>query len=293
MSSRRVIVIGGGLVGLATAFKLGQAQPDASITVLEKEASVCMHQSGHNSGVMHTGLYYKPGSAKAKLSVWGIREMTAFCEENGIPHDICGKLVVATDESEIPRLRDLMDRGTQNGLQGLQWLTPEQMREVEPNVGGVAGLRVPQTGIVDYPRVGEVLVGKIQAQGSKVVTNAQVTHLLARDKGWVAETPVGECEADYIVNCAGLHCDVVSEMAGEKREVRILPFRGEYYKIKPERDSLVRHLIYPVPDPRFPFLGVHFTRMIHGGIEAGPNAVLAFAREGYRKTDFNPGDLFD
>lgn len=293
MSSRRVIVIGGGLVGLATAFKLGQAQPDASITVLEKEASVCMHQSGHNSGVMHTGLYYKPGSAKAKLSVSGIREMTAFCEENGVPHQICGKVVVATDASEIPRLRDLMDRGTQNGLQGLEWLTPEQMREIEPNVGGVAGLRVPQTGIIDYARVCDVLVDKIRAQGSKVVTGARVTRLAARTSGWVAETPVGEFEADYLVNCAGLHCDRVSEMAGEKREVRILPFRGEYYKLKPERESLVRHLIYPVPDPQFPFLGVHFTRMIHGGVEAGPNAVLAFAREGYQKTQINPLDLAD
>src|SRR5512142_1350049 len=172
MSSRRVIVIGGGLVGLATAFKLGQAQPDASITVLEKEASVCMHQSGHNSGVMHTGLYYKPGSAKAKLSVSGIREMTAFREENGVPHQICGKLVVATGAHELPRLRDLLDRGTQNGLQGLEWLTPEQMREIEPNVGGVAGLRVPQTGIIDYARVCDVLVDKIRAQGSTDVPGA-------------------------------------------------------------------------------------------------------------------------
>lgn len=293
MSSRRFIIIGGGLVGLATAFRLGQAQPEAIITVLEKEASVCMHQSGHNSGVMHTGLYYKPGSAKAKLSVSGIREMTAFCEENGIPHDICGKLVVATDENEIPRLRDLMDRGTQNGLQGLQWLTPEQMREIEPNVGGVAGLRVPQTGIVDYHKVCDALASKIQAQGSKVITGARVMRLKALRSGWMAETPVGEFEADYLVNCAGLQCDRVSEMAGEKREVRILPFRGEYYSLRPESEPLVRHLIYPVPDPQFPFLGVHFTRMIHGGVEAGPNAVLAFAREGYHKTQVNLPDLAD
>lgn len=293
MSAKQVIVIGGGLVGLATAHKLGQRYPDTRITVLEKESAVCLHQSGHNSGVMHTGLYYKPGSAKAKLSVSGIREMTAFCEENNIPHQISGKLVVATAEEELPRLRDLMDRGTRNGLQGLQWLTPEQMREVEPNVGGIAGLRVPQTGIIDYPQVCSVLADKIAAQGGQVVTRARVSRLDKRGNGWLAKTPVGEFQGDFLINCAGLQCDLVSELAGEKRQVRILPFRGEYYKLKPSSNSLVRHLIYPVPDPAFPFLGVHFTRMIHGGVEAGPNAVLAFAREGYRKTDVNPTDLAD
>ena len=293
MNQKQIIIIGGGIVGLATAYKLGRAQPDARITVLEKESEVCKHQSGNNSGVLHTGLYYKPGSAKAKLAVSGIREMVAFCVEHNIPHEVCGKLVVATDESEAPRLRDLMERGTANGLQGLEWLDPAEMREIEPNVTGVAGLRVPQTGIADYPRVCAQLVKLIRAQGNRVITRAQVNHLGARGSGWIAETLAGEFEADFLINCAGLHCDRVGELAGAKRDVRIIPFRGEYYRIKKERASLVRNLIYPVPDPRFPFLGVHFTRMIHGGVEAGPNAVLAFAREGYRKSQISPRDLFD
>ena len=293
MNQKQIIIIGGGIVGLATAYKLGRAQPDARITVLEKESEVCKHQSGNNSGVLHTGLYYKPGSAKAKLAVSGIREMVAFCVEHNIPHEVCGKLVVATDESEAPRLRDLMERGTANGLQGLKWLDPAEMREIEPNVTGVAGLRVPQTGIADYPRVCAQLVELIHAQGNRVITRAQVNHLGARGSGWIAETLAGEFEADFLINCAGLHCDRVGELAGAKRDVRIIPFRGEYYRIKKERASLVRNLIYPVPDPRFPFLGVHFTRMIHGGVEAGPNAVLAFAREGYRKSQISPRDLFD
>jgi len=200
---------------------------------------------------------------------------------------------VAADDSEVPRLRDLLERGTANGLERLRWLERAEMREIEPHVGGVAAIRVPQEGIVDYARVCAALVDKIVARGSRVVTSARVTRLRQSGGGWVAETPAGEFEAAFLINCAGLHCDRVSELAGERRDMRILPFRGEYYQIKPERQSLVRHLIYPTPDPRFPFLGVHFTRLIHGGIEAGPNAVLAFAREGYRKTDFNPSDLFD
>ena len=293
MSSQRIIIIGGGIVGLATAFKLARQAPTARITVLEKEDGVGRHQSGHNSGVLHCGLYYKPGSVKARLAVDGIREMAAFCVENQIPHEVCGKLVVAANESEVPRLRDLHERGQQNGLQDLRWLTREQMLEIEPHVGGVAALRVPQEGIVDYPRVCEVLAAKLTEQGTQVVTRARVVRLREQSAGWVAETTAGDFEADFIVNCAGLHCDRVSELAGERREVRIVPFRGEYYQLKPERQFLVRHLIYPVPDPAFPFLGVHFTRLIHGGIEAGPNAVLAFAREGYRKTDLNVTDLWD
>ena len=293
MSSQRIIIIGGGIVGLATAFKLARQAPTARITVLEKEDGVGRHQSGHNSGVLHCGLYYKPGSVKARLAVDGIREMAAFCVENQIPHEVCGKLVVAANESEVPRLRDLHERGQQNGLQDLRWLTREQMLEIEPHVGGVAALRVPQEGIVDYPRVCEVLTAKLTEQGTQVVTRARVVRLREQSAGWVAETTAGDFEADFIVNCAGLHCDRVSELAGERREVRIVPFRGEYYRLKPERQFLVRHLIYPVPDPAFPFLGVHFTRLIHGGIEAGPNAVLAFAREGYRKTDLNVTDLWD
>jgi L-2-hydroxyglutarate oxidase len=285
-----VLIVGGGIVGLATAFRLSQRLPGAEITVVEKENSVGCHQTGHNSGVLHSGLYYKPGSLKARLAVRGIRQMVEFCREHSIPHEICGKLVVAADEAELPRLRDLHERGLANGLEGLRMLGPQEMREIEPHAGGVAALRVPQEGIVDYQKVCAALVKCIHG---RVVTNAKVRSLRQTSGGWSAETEVGDFEARLLINCAGLHCDRVSELAGLRREVRIVPFRGEYYKIKPDRQSLVRHLIYPVPDPKFPFLGVHFTRLIHGGVEAGPNAVLAFAREGYRKTDINPRDLFD
>jgi L-2-hydroxyglutarate oxidase len=293
VSSKRVIIIGGGLVGLATAHKLQLRCPSARVTVLEKEAKVCAHQSGHNSGVLHAGLYYKPGSLKAKLAVSGIREMVAFCQEHAVPHEICGKLVVAADESEVPRLRNLHERGAQNGLEGLRLLNREQMREIEPHVGGVAALRVPQEGIVDYAKVCEALQKEIETKGGSVVLRAKVTALQLRNGEWRIGSTAGDHAADFVINCAGLHCDRLSMLAGEKREVRIVPFRGEYYKISPERQHLVRNLIYPVPDPQFPFLGVHFTRLIHGGIEAGPNAVLAFAREGYRKTDIRLADLWD
>jgi L-2-hydroxyglutarate oxidase len=290
---KSISVIGGGIVGLATAYRLRERFPGASVVVLEKEQAVGQHQTGHNSGVLHCGLYYKPGSFKAQLAVNGIRQMIAFCRENGVPHEICGKLVVAADQEEVPRLADLHERGQKNGLSGLEWLGPERMHEIEPHCGGVAALRVPEEGIVDYPRVCEVLVRRIEEHGDRVVTGARVMGLRRSGSKWVAETAAGSFESDVLVNCAGLHCDRVSEMGGLKREARIVPFRGEYYKIKPARQHLVRHLIYPVPDPKFPFLGVHFTRLIHGGIEAGPNAVLAFAREGYRKTDINLPDLWD
>ena len=293
MNSKRVIIVGGGIVGLATAYRLGQRFPGARILVLEKEHQPGRHQSSHNSGVLHCGLYYKPGSARARLAVAGIRQMVAFCQENAIPHDVCGKLVVAADESEVPRLHALQERGTANGLEGLRWLQREEMREIEPHAGGVAALRVPQEGICDYPRVCETLAAKLSAAGAKVVTSAKVTALDRARGGWLARTTAGDFECDFLINCAGLHSDRVSQMAGERRELRVLPFRGEYYKIRPERQHLVRNLIYPVPDARFPFLGVHFTRLIRGGVECGPNAVLALAREGYRKTDFSVADVFD
>ncbi|MBI4663133.1 MAG: L-2-hydroxyglutarate oxidase [Verrucomicrobia bacterium] len=293
MSSKRIVIIGGGIVGLATAYKLQKRCPWAYVTVLEKEPAVAQHQSGHNSGVLHCGLYYKPGSSKARLAVSGVREMVAFCREHEIPHELCGKLVVATDDQELARLRALHERGQQNGLGGLRLLSRDEMRGIEPHVGGIAALHVPQEGIVDYPKVCSVLAQKIEAQGGRIATRARVVEMQAQSDGWILHSTAGGFEPHFVVNCAGLHCDRVSELAGERREVRIVPFRGEYYKVKAERRSLVRNLIYPVPDPQFPFLGVHFTRLIGGGVEAGPNAVLAFAREGYRKSDVNLSDLWD
>jgi L-2-hydroxyglutarate oxidase len=293
VSAKRIIIVGGGIIGLATALKLARRIPAAQIVVLEKEDDVARHQSGNNSGVLHAGLYYKPGSLKARLAVAGIQEMVAFCQENGVRHEICGKLVVAVDETELARLHNLLDRGQKNGLQGLRLLDRPQMLEIEPHVAGIAAVHVPQEGIVDFIQVCRALVKKNEEAGGRVVTRARVNKIQAQGGGWSVQTAAGDWEADYVVNCAGLHCDRVAVMAGEKRDVRIIPFRGEYFKIKPARQHLARHLIYPVPDPQFPFLGVHFTRLIGGGVEAGPNAVLAGAREGYHKTDINLLDLCD
>jgi (S)-2-hydroxyglutarate dehydrogenase len=289
----RIVVVGGGIIGLGTAWRLGQRFPGARVTVLEKESGVCRHQSGHNSGVLHSGLYYKPGSRKARLAVSGIRQMVDFCVEHSIPHEICGKIVVATEEEELPRLRMLYERGQQNGLEGLKMLTGDELREIEPHAAGIAAILVPQEGIVDYPRVCETLVGLIVAQGGEVITSARVTGIARDGSCWRVRSTAGDYECSRIVTCAGLQSDRIAALTGANRTVRIVPFRGEYYKIRPERQYLVRNLIYPVPDPKFPFLGVHFTRMIHGGVEAGPNAVLAFAREGYTKSDINPSDIFD
>ncbi len=219
--------------------------------------------------------------------------MVDFCVEHSIPHEICGKIVVATEEEELPRLRTLYERGGQNGLEGLKMLTGDELREIEPHAAGIAAIRVPQEGIVDYPRVCETLVGLIAAQGGEVITSARVTAIARDGNGWRVLSTAGDYECSRIVTCAGLQSDRIAALTGANRTVRIVPFRGEYYKIRPERQNLVRHLIYPVPDPKFPFLGVHFTRMIHGGVEAGPNAVLAFAREGYTKSDINLSDIFD
>ncbi|HEY1791876.1 MAG TPA: L-2-hydroxyglutarate oxidase [Opitutaceae bacterium] len=288
----RICVIGGGIVGLAAADRIA-GLPGCRVTLLEKEDSFGMHQSTHNSGVLHAGLYYRPGSAKARLAVQGIRLMTEFCRKHGVAHEVCGKLVVAADASEVPRLRDLASRGRENGLRGIAWLEGRDIRGVEPNAGGVAAVHVPEEGIVDYAAVVRKLADSARERGASLVTGAQATRLGRAGAGWVVRTPRGEFEADFLVNCAGLHCDRVGALAGERRAVRIVPFRGEYYKVKAQRAGLVRNLIYPVPDPRYPFLGVHFTRLIHGGVEAGPNAVLAGSREGYRKSDINPVDLWD
>ncbi len=291
--ANRIVVVGGGIVGLATAWRLTQRLPQAQVTVLEKESEVGLHQSSHNSGVLHAGLYYKPGSRKARLTVRGIRQMVEFCQHHSIAHEVCGKAVVAVTQEEVPRLRVLLERGTANGLEGLRWLTPDQLYEIEPHAAGVAAVHVPQEGIADYPAVCRALSGEIQTSGGEVITGSEV-HAIAREGLlWRVHTATGDYQTGRIVTCAGLYSDRLAAMTGQVRGIRIVPFRGEYYDIRPERQYLVRNLIYPVPNPEFPFLGVHFTRMIHGGIEAGPNAVLAFSREGYRKTDWRVRDLAD
>ena len=289
----RIVVVGGGIVGLATAWRLSERFPGAHVTVLEKESEVGSHQSSHNSGVLHAGLYYKPGSRKARLAVRGIRQMVEFCQSHSIAHEVCGKVVVAVTPEEVPRLRGLLERGTANGLEGLRWLTPEQLHEIEPHAAGVAAVHVPQEGIADYPSVCRALVDEIRSRGGEVITGAEVRAIIREGPGWRIQSVAGDYQADRIVTCAGLYSDRVAALTGQARAIRIIPFRGEYYGIRPDRQYLVRNLIYPVPDPNFPFLGVHFTRMIRGGIEAGPNAVLAFSREGYRKTDLRVRDLAD
>jgi L-2-hydroxyglutarate oxidase len=291
--SERVVVVGGGIIGLATAYRIGELFPGTRLTVLEKESAVGQHQSGHNSGVLHCGLYYKPGSRKARLAVRGIRQMVEFCQSHSIPHEICGKAVVATSPEEAARLDSLFERGAANGLRGLRRVTREELLEIEPHAAGVAAIHVPEEGIVDYPQVCRALVDEIRKQGGEVVTGARVTAVHRDGSGWRVESGAGNYACDRLVTCAGLQSDRVAALTGRPPTVRIIPFRGEYYKIRPERQHLVRNLIYPVPDPAFPFLGVHFTRLIHGGVEAGPNAVLALAREGYRKRDIRPSDLFD
>ena len=285
------LIIGGGLVGLATAWQLLRSGRVQALTLLEKESTVGAHQSTHNSGVLHAGLYYRPGSLKARLAVEGIRAMTAYCREKNIPHEICGKVVVAVDASEVPRLHELETRGRANGLTGLRWLDREGLRALEPHAAGVAALHVPEEGIVDYAAVCAALRDDIVAAGGRIVTGAEVTRLGETADGWTAETKTGDFSGDFLINCAGLQSDRVCRLAGLDSPDRIVPFRGEYYQLRPEAVHLVRHLIYPVPDPEFPFLGVHFTRLVSGGIEAGPNAVLAFAREAYRKTQWNARDL--
>jgi (S)-2-hydroxyglutarate dehydrogenase len=286
-----VIVVGGGIVGLATAFRLLESRPGLRLLLLEKEPKLAAHQTGNNSGVLHSGLYYKPGSEKARLSVQGLQQLVAFCREHGVAHEQCGKIVVATSDDEIPRLENLWQRGNANGLQGLRKLTAAQIKEIEPHASGIAAIHVPQEGIVDYPAVCEKLADLIRKGGGEIRLGARALKLVPQADGWFVNSSAGDFHARFVITCGGLHSDRLVRAAGQRPAAKIIPFRGEYYKIKEERQHLVRNLIYPVPDPKFPFLGVHFTRLIHGGIEAGPNAVLAFAREGYRWSDINVRDL--
>lgn len=289
-SKTDIAVIGGGIVGLATALRLTQEFPRYRVTVLEKENRVARHQSGHNSGVIHSGIYYKPGSHKAKMCVAGAAAMVEFCREHGLPHEVCGKVIVATSEEEVPRLQTLYERGREKGLRDLKLLCREELLEIEPHCGGLKAIHVPSTGITDYALVAAKYVELIERENGRVVTGAEVVGFQHEPLHTVVETKYGAIAARFVINCAGLFSDRISELAGEAPGVRIVPFRGEYFDLIPEKHSLVRALIYPVPDTRFPFLGVHFTRRIHGGVDAGPNAVLAFKREGYERWDFDLED---
>jgi len=290
-SRYNVMIIGGGVVGLGVALEITRRFPHLRLLVLEKEDRVARHQSGHNSGVIHSGLYYKPGSLKARLCVSGAAAMVEFCREHGLPYEVCGKVVVATHADELPRLEELRKRGEANGLVGVRLIGPEEVKEIEPHAAGLKALLVPSTGITNYAVVCDKYAELISAHGATVLTSAAATGIKRLPNEIVVETTRGAFSTTALINCAGLYSDRISRLAGDEPGVMIVPFRGEYYDLVPERASLVRALIYPVPDPRFPFLGVHFTRRITGNVDAGPNAVLALAREGYRHRDINVRDL--
>jgi len=288
-----IVIVGGGIVGLATALKIKEASPNLTVSVIEKEDKIAGHQTGHNSGVIHSGLYYKPGSLKAINCINGYHLLVDFCKANEIPFDLCGKIVVATKSDQLGQLEKLYQRGIENGLSGMKYLNAEEITQYEPHCAGIKGIFVPQTGIVDYKQVAWKIAEKFQDLGGEIHRGQKVNEINLRNGVVEIVTAQNVFLAKLMVNCAGLFSDKIAELAGLKTDVRIVPFRGEYYAIKPERAWLVRNLIYPVPDPNFPFLGVHFTRRIGGEIEAGPNAVFAFKREGYKKTDFNWSDFWN
>jgi L-2-hydroxyglutarate oxidase len=286
-----ITIIGGGIVGLATALELTKRYPQRKLAILEKEDRLAAHQTGHNSGVIHSGIYYKPGSLKAQTCVAGAKAIIAFCQQHDIPYEICGKVVVATSPAELPRLEELHRRGTANGVEGMEMIGPERLREIEPHATGVRALHVPTTGIIDFPRVAQTYARLIQEKGGDLRLRHELRGIVRTDGGLILETSQESIHSKFMINCGGLHCDRIARLAGAQPDLQIVPFRGEYYSIAPQRRTLVKNLIYPVPDPAFPFLGVHFTRTIDGLVEAGPNAVLAFAREGYKKSDFDARDL--
>ena len=285
-----VVIVGGGIVGLATAYRLTTANPDRQIVLIEKEPEVGTHQSGHNSGVLHSGIYYKPGSLKAQNCRTGKAAMEEFCEREGIDYEICGKVIVAVDDSEVPAMEKIYERGQANGVT-CEIIGPERLKEIEPYAAGVKAIYVPESGIVNYAQVSRRMAELIEQHGGKVHKGTRVTGLSNHSDAITVQSTQGDFQADWVVNCGGLQSDRVAKMSGVKPDAKIVPFRGEFYELKKEAYHLCNHLIYPVPDPSFPFLGVHFTRMIDGSVECGPNAVLAFAREGYRKLDINLFDL--
>ena len=290
-------IIGGGILGLATTLKISAAHPRLSLLLLEKEPDLARHQTGNNSGVIHSGLYYRPGSLKASTCVGGRKELIQFCDQNDVPYEICGKVVVATTREEVPRLEELHRRGESNGLRGLEIIGTERLKELEPHATGIKGLHVPETGIIDYKKVAAAYASKIRDSGGDIRLSQKVVGILDRPDEIVLQTSGGDYRTKHLINCCGLQSDLIAQMTrganqDGKPDHRIIPFRGEYYKIAPERQFLVKNLIYPVPDPTFPFLGVHFTRMAKGGVEAGPNAVLAYAREGYSHSQINLKDLW-
>ncbi|WP_242617782.1 L-2-hydroxyglutarate oxidase [Edaphobacter modestus] len=293
LSQVDVAIIGAGIVGLATARELCTRFPGVSLVVLDKERTVGAHQTSHNSGVIHSGIYYKPGSLKARLCVEGANALIHFCRDHGVPYEICGKVIVATTEEEIPRLEELYRRGKGNGLEGLKMICAKEIRDLEPYAAGIRGIHVPGTGIVDYGKVAGKYAELITARGGQILLSCEVIGLRYVHSETVMETTRGEITAKFVINCAGLQSDKISQMANVKLDLKIIPFRGEYYELSPSKLGNLRGLIYPVPDPRFPFLGVHFTRRIEGGIEAGPNAVLALKREGYSRGSFAFGDVLD
>ena len=288
-----IIIIGGGIVGLATALKLKQQKPQLKLTLIEKEKFLAAHQTGHNSGVIHSGIYYKPGSLKARNCINGYHQLIAFCNEHGIAHELCGKIIVATSKEELPQLDKIQSRGEENGLKGLKRIGAEAMREIEPHVNGIEAIVVPQAGIVNYKQVAAKYAELIRELGGEIILGEKVKDIRTESGESTVITSENTYTAKLVINCAGLYSDKVARMTQAKVNVKIVPFRGEYYEIVKERQHLVKNLIYPVPDPNFPFLGVHFTRMIEGGVEAGPNAVLAFSREGYTKSDIDVRELLE
>ncbi|MBC8215861.1 MAG: L-2-hydroxyglutarate oxidase [Candidatus Marinimicrobia bacterium] len=288
-----IAIIGAGIIGLATGVKLLEKNPRLNVVIIEKEPSVAAHQTGHNSGVIHSGIYYRPGSLKANNCRKGVSELLSFCETHDVPYDLCGKVIVATEEKELPRLLDLYERGKSNGVPDLRLINQVELNELEPHVRGIKAIHSPSTGVVDYTRVAEAMKNVIVSFGGQILFNTKVIDLEGRSDGCIIQTDQGEVQAKLVVNCSGLYSDRIAASVVENAGIKIIPFRGEYYTLTKAASEKVRTLIYPVPDPKFPFLGVHFTRGIDGEVEAGPNAVLALAREGYRKTDINLKDLFD